>query len=214
MYQVFDQLTFQAQPRRMGGSRSGTSWSRSTASRPRTWRTGTLSSWSRLAARQSGSSSGALRRPTLPSLVSDPHHSWALGSFLNMFVFRPGRPLPHHTHPGPDDAPRLVTVAARPGARASVALLPPLPALLRSPADHAAARAPVHRPLGILVTRQWDIGNIWWPEQCDNKQTSGLLQCLIIDCDLYKTRSYFLKCPRKWSFFSEGLLNFYIWRSF
>ena len=76
------------------------------------------------------------------------------GSILNMFIFRPGRTLPHHTHPGPDDAPRLVTVAARPGARASVALLAPLPALLWSSADHAAARAPVHRPLGLLVTMQ------------------------------------------------------------
>ena len=79
----------------MGGFRLGTSWSRSTASRPRTWRTGTPSSWSRLAARQSGSSSGAPRRPTQPSLVSDSHDRGRLISKHVYLQTRPASPPPH-----------------------------------------------------------------------------------------------------------------------
>ena len=72
-------------------------------------------------------------------------------------LFRPGRPLPHDPHPGADDSAGLLAVAARPGARARVPLLAPLPALLRGPADSAdpaAARAVHCSPLGLLVSLQ------------------------------------------------------------
>ena len=72
-------------------------------------------------------------------------------------LFRPGRPLPHDPHPGAADSAGLLAVAARPGARARVPLLAPLPALLRGPADSAdpaAARAVHCSPLGLLVSLQ------------------------------------------------------------
>ena len=91
-------IPFQAQPHRTAGCRSGTSWSRSTASPPRTWHTATPSSSSRPAARQWGCWSDGQRRPTLPSLVCDPHKS-CLTDLLYRFSLQtrpdsPPRPPP------------------------------------------------------------------------------------------------------------------------